>query len=254
MAGVRIYCRGKIAAQTPVFGRKAGFTGELGVRSYLVGQLNADWLDEGDDLIQTDRRDILWSSELGKLFEEWGQELVGKVGRAARDPMKKSAWRVFSESVDIDQVLSDRFPNEEQLRIREDSRSMMKLMVENSRLEEILDPEVRASVIDLSLLFGPHLTLDKELQDAAAEGSPLTVVTSVLRTARIAELSSYGRIADKRVQVIEVLERTIESGETDESVYQRLIAEAPWLIDPQWSPITANKSFATLRRELERFS
>lgn len=59
MAGIRIYCRGKIAAQTSVFNRKSGFTGEYNVRTYLVGELNADWLDEGEDLIQTDRRDIL---------------------------------------------------------------------------------------------------------------------------------------------------------------------------------------------------
>ena len=60
MAGVRIYCRGKIAAQSLLFNKHAGFTGEYNIRSYLVGQLDADWLDEDDDLIQTDRRDILW--------------------------------------------------------------------------------------------------------------------------------------------------------------------------------------------------
>jgi len=66
MAGVRIYCRGKIAAQTSVFNRKAGFWGEHSVRSYLVGELHADWLDEEEDLIQTDRRDILWSTNLDR--------------------------------------------------------------------------------------------------------------------------------------------------------------------------------------------
>jgi len=65
MAGVRIYCRGKIAAQTHIFNMKAGFTGEYDIRSYLVGQLYADWLDESEDLIRTDRQDILWSHPLG---------------------------------------------------------------------------------------------------------------------------------------------------------------------------------------------
>ena len=45
MAGVRVYCRGKIAAQTAVFNMKAGFTGEHDVRSYLIGEVH-DWLDE----------------------------------------------------------------------------------------------------------------------------------------------------------------------------------------------------------------
>jgi hypothetical protein len=89
MAGVRVYCRGKIAAQTNVFNRKSGFTGEYQVRSYLVGELQADWLDEGDDLIQTDRRDILWSDELGQKFEEWGQGMVQLLGTLSREPLKK---------------------------------------------------------------------------------------------------------------------------------------------------------------------
>ena len=37
MAGVRVYCRGKIAAQMRIFNLKAGFTGEYDIRSYLIG-------------------------------------------------------------------------------------------------------------------------------------------------------------------------------------------------------------------------
>ena len=73
MAGVRVYCRGKIAARTAIFNMKAGFTGEYDIRSYLIGELHADWLDEGEDLIRMDRQDILWSHALGQAFEEWGQ-------------------------------------------------------------------------------------------------------------------------------------------------------------------------------------
>jgi hypothetical protein len=97
MAGVRIYCRGKIAAQTNVFNRKSGFTGEFQVRSYLVGELQADWLDEGEDLIQTDRRDILWSDDLGQAFERWGQQIVALLGTLSREPLKKKAWQEFLE-------------------------------------------------------------------------------------------------------------------------------------------------------------
>ena len=71
--GVRIYCRGKITAQTSIFNQRAGFTGEYSIRSYLVGELYTDWLDEEEDLIQTDRRDILWSDELAAVFEDQGK-------------------------------------------------------------------------------------------------------------------------------------------------------------------------------------
>ncbi len=85
MAGVRIYCRGKIAAQTNLFNRKAGFTGEHDVRSYLVGSLTR-LAGRDEDLIQTDRRDILWSHELGQQFEEWGQSSSRRSARAPAIP------------------------------------------------------------------------------------------------------------------------------------------------------------------------
>jgi hypothetical protein len=98
MAGVRIYCRGKIASQTSVFNRGAGFTGEYDVRSYFVGEIHADWLDEEDDLIQTDRRDILWSHELGQALEKWGQQLVRLIGKETRNPLRQKAWDRFQEA------------------------------------------------------------------------------------------------------------------------------------------------------------
>ena len=66
-SGIRIYCRKKFAAQTQGFDIAAGFTGELNVRSYLIGELHCDWLDEEEDLIHTDRQNILWSADVGAI-------------------------------------------------------------------------------------------------------------------------------------------------------------------------------------------
>jgi hypothetical protein len=71
--------------------------------------------------------------------------------------------------------------------------------------------------------------------------------------ARIAELSSFGQIAEERVKVIGKVEILKDEAKTLESVFQDLIQEAPWLIDPQWSPITSNQSFATLRDEFVKY-
>jgi hypothetical protein len=103
MAGVRIYCRGKIAAQTNVFNQGAGFHGEYSVRSYLVGELHADWLDEEEDLINTDRRDIMWSHELGQKFEEWGREVVKKIASLARNPLRKKVWDRLREASKLEE-------------------------------------------------------------------------------------------------------------------------------------------------------
>lgn len=254
MAGIRIYCRGKIASQTNIFNMKSGFTGEYDIRSYLVGELHADWLDEAEDLIQTDRRDILWSHELGEAFEQWGQGVVKKIGAATRDPMKKKTWDIFKETSDVEQKINRAFPSSEHRSIRERALKLAKFVGQGMRPEEALDPERTDAIVQLSLTFAPHYTLDEKLREAGdSVGSPLTVITDILKTARIAELASFGQIADDRIKVINRVETLKDDSDTLEAVFQKLIEAAPWLIDPQWSPISANQAFSTLKVEFEKY-
>jgi len=254
MAGVRIYCRGKIAAKTALFNLRAGFTGEHDVRSYLIGELHADWLDEDDDLIRTDRQDILWSHDLGDALQTWGQGVVKAVGRITREPMRKSAWARFKDISKIIERVDAEFPGEEFKAIRDQTIEMAELMAKVARVDELLDTESVEPFVQLSMLLGPHVTLDRKLKEAAeATDRPLSVITEILRTARIAELASFGKIADERVRIIHRLEELKDKAGTIESAFQKLLTEAPWLIDPSWSPITSNQSFNTLKGEFIKF-
>lgn len=254
MAGIRIYCNGKIAAQTSIFNRKAGFTGEHDVRSYLVGELHANWLDQGEDLIQTDRRDILWSHELGRAFEAWGQSVVLAVGRTARDPMKKRVWDEFRRVSRIEERITQTFPGDDNAPIRATALDLAKHIGKSMRSEEVKDLEQTESVVLLSLSLAPHIVLNEKLREAADEKtSPLAVMTEILKTAHLAELSSFGRIADDRLKVIAKIEDLKDDPTTLEDAFQTLIEQAPWLVNPQWSPITANQTFTTLKVEFQKF-
>lgn len=254
MAGVRIYCRGKIAAQTSLFNRKSGFTGEFNIRSYLVGELHADWLDQDEDLIQTDRRDILWSDGLGQELEEWGRKVVTLIGTKSREPLKKKIWEQFLETGNVNHRIESTYPGERWREIRDTSYKMAKLMGERLRQDEVRDDEYVASLVQLSLMLGPHVQLDEALREAASEEkAPIGVMAKILGTARVAELSSYGMIAEKRVQVIERIIGFTDSSGADEKELQDSLFEAPWLINPLWSPITANQSLSTLREKFVQF-
>lgn len=253
MAGVRIYCHGKIAAQTTLFNHRAGFTGEYDIRSYLIGELHADWLDENEDLIQTDRRDILWSDEVGRAFENWGQQLVLRIGKVTRNPLKKKAWDRFREASKIDERVQSAFPGNSQKEIRDRAVDLARIVGQTFREGELDDMEQVESLVQLSLNLAPHLILTEMLRQAGEiADSPLAAITGMLRTARIAELSSFGHIAEDRVKVIGRVEFLKDDATTLEDAFQELITQAPWLIDPQWSPITANQSFSTLKKEFAK--
>ncbi len=191
MAGIRIYCRGKIAAQTSIFGKKSGFTGEFNIRSYLVGELHADWLDEDEDLIRTDRRDILWSDPLGQAFEKWGQSIVKLIGQRSREPLRKKMWEQFLEVGNVVDRVNEAFPDASYSPIRDTTLDMAKLIGTRLREEEVRDSEYVNSLVQLCLSFGPHIQLVDSLRDAASEEeTSMGVIVTILKTARMAELSS----------------------------------------------------------------
>ncbi|MGE4551806.1 MAG: ATP-binding protein, partial [Desulfovibrionaceae bacterium] len=254
MAGVRIYCRGKIASQTGAFDIKAGFTGEHTVRSYLVGELQADWLDEGEDLIQTDRRDLLWSHELGRGFQEWGQLVIRRLGTLSRDPMRKKLLVQFMEVSKAEERVQAEYPGGDLEPIRENALHYARILGQKINAEELKDQRAVDSLLDLALVLAPHVTLDKKLREAVDEtASPLCFVVNLLKTAKVAELSAFGRIAADRVRVIEKVIDLKDTPGTVESEFQELIEAAPWLINPQWSPITSNQSMETLKEEFAKY-
>ncbi|MDP4455943.1 hypothetical protein O3T00_32370, partial [Escherichia coli] len=157
---VRIYCRGKFAAQTAVFNRKAGFTGEHSIRSYLVGELHADWLDEKEDLIQTDRRDILWSDDLGTQFQNWGQEVILLVGKITRDPLRNNMMNQFFELAQVEDKVEQAYPGAGQKDMRAQAKKIAKLLVKSLRGDELHDPDALENLVQLSIMLAPLQSLD----------------------------------------------------------------------------------------------
>ena len=254
MAGIRIYCRGKIAAQTSVFDRSAGFTGEHNVRSYLVGELHADWLDRDDDLIQTDRRDILWSDRLGERFQQWGQAAVGCMGKIARDPARKAILELFWTTGKVEEHILSRFPGDSQEAIRDNAMELAKTFGRTFNRADAEDWDVVRRFVNISVLLAPHVTLDRMMLEAASSAdAPVDVLGGFLRTARIAELSSFGQIAENRIKVIQQLDAARVDYDEHESTLQQLIEAAPWLIRPDWAPVTANQTLGRLKKEFERY-
>ena len=254
MAGIRIYCRGKLAAQTSVFNREAGFHREHSIKSYLVGELHADWLDEGEDLISTDRRDILWSHDICQSFKEWGGGLIERIGKIARNPMKKKIYEIFMETGNVDKRINDAFPTPNQENIRNNADQLARILGHSMSASEAEKPDAVEDLVELALALAPHKSLDESLKLAVnEEKTPIAAIAKILKKARIADLSSFGRIAEKRLEVIERLECLKDDKDKAEYHLQELLEEAPWLINPQWAPISSNVTFSTLRREFEKY-
>jgi len=255
MAGVRIYARGKIVATTRAFGQSAGFTGEFTVRSYLVGEIHAEWLDEdeGEDLVTTDRQDILWESDYGRAFREWGAEWIRRIAAASRKPRRKRVEQLFLEVSGLEAEARKRFADHD---IVSTALEFGKQIGRFAAEDELGDQEYVDGLTQVVLSVAPHKALMDAFeafnQEMFGEEGGIDSLLDLFSKTRIAEMASYAQIAYERVRAIRKLEKVLEDGGA-EDVLQRIVADAPWLIDATWTPITANQSLKLFARQFTAY-
>ena len=255
-AGVRIYARNKIVATTRDFEQPAGFTGEFTIRSYLVGEVVAEWLDvdDGEDLVRSDRQGILWDSDYGRALRKWGSELIKEIGKLSKEPRRTRVRDIFLRKSKIEQKAKERFADKEVVDVAVDLAKQIGSFADEGELE---DEEYVSDLTEIILSVAPHKALIEAFQEFSAEvtgGKKLSLnnMLDLFGKARIAEMASYSQIAAERVRALRELEGIVHS-DSDESQLQRLIARAPWLVDQQWVVISKNQALKTFKSSFEAF-
>ncbi len=250
MAGVRLYARGKIVAQTRDFDIKTGFTGEFKMRSYLTGAIHAEWLDEDEDFVRTDRQDIIWNSDLGTSLREWGRELLKELAAKSEASTGQRAWDLFLEGSQLDERLKVAHPNDRA--IRDSVLRAARSLITRADRDSIRDPDYRDRMVRLAYAIGPHSTLLTTLYEVASVTDGATdVILDLFEKARLVEMYSLGQVAQERVGAIEQLRRLVSAPSTVERQLQKLIETAPWILYPDWTPLSFNQSLASTRTSFQ---
>ena len=255
MAGVRIYARRKIVATTRDFEQPAGFTGEFTLRSYLVGELHAEWLDEddGEDLITTDRQDILWESDHGRALRRWGANWIKRIGAASRKPRRARVERLFMVAAGLEAKAQALFADAEVIATAvELGQQIGRFAAE----DELQDQEYVDGLAQVILSVAPHKALMEAFEafnrEFSGEERGVERLLDLFSKTRIAEMASYAQIASERVGAIRRLEEVIDD-DAAEDVLQNIIAQAPWLVEATWAPITANQGLKLFVRQFKKY-
>ena len=253
LLGIRILCKGKIATKTRDFNFPSGYTGEYNNKSYIMGELSADWLDEDEDMISTDRNSITWSNPICAEFQVWGQQLIKYISKKGKPSIQKKHQLSFFEKTDFENNLLVKYPSNEQSHIRERATKIAKMISSNIRKDDLEDKELLDRYVELSLFFAPHMALDDSLTEIGMQDDIVPdMITKLLLKTEIADLASYGRIAKKHVDVIQQLEKLTVIN-TKENELQDLLESAPWLISANSTPISQNSALKTFQDMLNNF-
>jgi len=254
MAGVRIYTRGKLSSVTRDFGIKSGFTGENTIRSYLVGEIHAEWIDEDgkEDLNQTSRQDILWGTVRGQAFQDWGRVLLRDLGRLSRTPVQEKNWYLFLEKTKFNEKAETTLPSN---KLIERAKILGKLIGGRISADELEDDTKLNQIAEVVIAVTPQFEwIDTYAEITSKEIIDLEEIAELFASAKIGEITILGNVASRRLGAIRRLQIELDKEpEVDEKILQNIIEESPWLINPQWTVFGITETFKTVRGRFERW-
>lgn len=251
LRGFTLYANGKTAQAPPFFFGVEGTASGQHATRYMYGAVEVDYLDEGtddeSDLISTDRQQVDWEAPATAALLEWGDELTR---RAFREWVEGRQKRVE------DAVLEDDDLNRRIEQLDKPSRTnLMKAVRVLARAEA--DP---AKLLDLvgSLVaafeyrhFHDVATKIEELDDPDA----LATLLEHLGEWKVLESRAILEVVRGRLQIIDKFHSMLVNNAPEtapkkgvENLHD-LIADYPWLLEPQWQVLSEEKTLTKQLRE-----
>jgi hypothetical protein len=241
--GIAIMARGKLVQDPWVFEATVGQQYAL---SYLVGELNAEFVDAEEDTIATSRNTLVWDTEANLAFKEWGVKEVNKIARQWAERRGRDNERALDVSP-MYQLFVKESAGVENTRAR---RAADKLIRETLKGNPAVDERAKEATIRMCidyLKFDAFVDLANELADAEI-GDPAQLLR-LFREWEIVEAREMMRVTEGRISTIQRLQQLIDQDALEVPTLHKFLREFPWVLDPRWNLIADEKRLSTLLRE-----
>ena len=229
LRGISVTARGKMLQRPFMFSRAQGTQGQLG-QEYLVGEVEADWLDTGtdieDDLILANRDQLQLEDERLVQFLEWGRARM-RWALAKRNDLRAEMAFHSLEEPDIGDLMKD-FTQTEQKHLVEIAKSA-------SQIGEPSPKEVHDFMIEV--IGGYKDRAVRELMERIrTEERPFQdSFWGLVREFSLIDARKNYSIILARLDTIIQLETAVQEGAREVPALHTIIRQFPWLVDPRKS-------------------
>jgi hypothetical protein len=253
--GISVLARQKMAQRPFKFERTAGTTAQLGYE-YLVGEVEADWLDQGDDIdtdfIQSNRDQIQIENPRLDEFMTWGRTRLAWALRTRQELRERAMAEQATANPELSEIISD-----------SSSRERRALQKVADRLMRV--PEMEVSTVNQIMRTVMDTRAESQLKAMAREfdAGGGDAATSMVTLAKEIDAVDSGRIVatiDARLEVLTRLIESLEVGQEPDVLHDFARGDL-WLIDPRlhllsqeldFDSLTSSKSGEPLVQEGER--
>ena len=235
--GFVVYVRGKLAQAPWFFDLSGGVWGQHGLQ-YLTGEVEANYLDDDEDLIATDRGTVRWEDPVAAPLKEWGRQQVRDLLEHWTDRRREAKEK--SRTVTRYVERAQRLPPRERKVFKEvvDRICSIPQLGRTQDGKDITDELVRFAYN--ALTNRSFLKAIRRLNTASADD--IGKFTEIVSEWDIIEAVNFAHVIRGRVQIIKTFKKMIDSKAKEKPDMQDYLKKYPWLIDPSWTMLTHEKS------------
>ncbi len=229
LMGISVLSRGKMVQRPFLFQRAQGVEGQLG-QEYLVGEVVAEWLDEGEDIetdrIQANRDQLQLEDRELEPFVEWGRGLVRWALRKRNELRQKAAEDAFKASEELEELLKPFTPDER--------RALMNVARATSTLDE-MDADDVFTVVRTVVDARDDVIVRQMWQEIGKEEPDVqSRIWQVVHRFGLIDARRNQTIIEARLNTIDLLKFYIKGGASEVPTIHDHIKEHTWLLDPRW--------------------
>jgi hypothetical protein len=226
LQGVTVLVRGKQAQRAFKFERTGGAPGQLGYE-YLVGEVHADWIDDGwdddGDLISSARDTLQLEDERLQPFIDWGRRRLLWALSQRDQRQNRERLRAWNERMpEVGSILSNVSPREQRMLGRVAERLAGIDGVGSSDVADVMGRVLAARDHNASLEVADEI---RSLGDAAVDST-----WQRAREGRDIELRALSASLEVRLAVLTNLEELLKDGASPPNLAEALNFN-PWIVD-----------------------
>ena len=240
--GIVLMARGKLVQEPFVFNAVVGQQFAL---SYLIGELNTEFVDEIEDTIGTTRNSLVWDTEANTALMKWGQKEVNKIAREWSDRRSADNERQLQENELYRQFQeqADEIGNQQALKLAD--RLVRQAINKNPTAGiESLEPLIQMCLDFLE--FNVFWEIAQNLTETDLEDTGQLI--NLFKEWEIVEAKEMARVTDGRIKTIEKLQKLIETNALEVPAVHNFLKEFPWVIDPHWALVADEVWYSDLLR------
>ena len=226
--GIVLMARGKLVQEPFDFNAVVGQQYAL---SYLIGELNVEFVDEVEDTIGTTRNSLVWDTERNIALMDWGKKEVNKIAREWSDKRRADNERQLQEN-ELYRLFRERAEEIGNRRALNLADKLVRQAIENPTTDANQVELLIKMCLDF-LEFDAFWEIAENIKDTELDN--VETLIKLFREWEIVEAKEMARVTNGRIATIEKLQELIEINAREVPTMHEFLKDFPWLIDPRWT-------------------